>query len=526
MNTIILLFNLLRFLVRPFQYIIYLIGNLKDILILIRLAYILLQYDILSLISKNRIWQYAARLTPNSKRKLPPALRVQKALITMGPVWVKFGQMLSLRADILPAEFIQQLSKLHDELQPFTAKQVAKIIKSEFKVTDINQVFQTFDLNPVAAASIAQVHRATLPTNEVVAVKILRPNIENQIKQGIRALSFLANLLFNSQHQLATIKPKQLVSEFAKNLAQETNLYLEASNCAKFKENFTNCPNLHTPKVYWPYCKNKVFTMEFVTGVAIDEIDKLQQANLSLAAIAKTSVELFFTQVFEHNFFHADLHPGNLWLDPKADKIKFICLDFGIMGSLSDSDKLYIAKNLLAFFNQDYHKIAKLHLESGWINPDTSLIEFEAEIRAISAPVFELPLAQISFGQTLLGLLKIAARFQMNIQPQLLLLQKNLVNIEGVARRLYPDLDLWLSIKPFLEQWIKDETSIKKHAQNLSNKLPLYLNKIDKFITNLDNNPKGQNLKLKPASNPIVWVTAVATANLLALSLIVYKLWV
>ena len=392
----------------------------------------------------------------------PRAVRLREALESLGPIFVKFGQMLSTRRDLLPAEFADELSRLQDRVPPFDPELAIRQIRQSLG-KDPSELFATFDREPVASASIAQVHFATLRADanglqREVAVKVLRPNMHQAIERDIALLRSLAGLVEKLSADGKRLRPRDVVDEFDKYLHDELDLMREAANGSQLRRNFSGSKLLHIPEMMWDYCSQSVIVMERVSGIPIGRIDALRAAGIDLKKLSRDGVEIFFTQVFKHGFFHADMHPGNIYVgDSGVDFNKYIAIDFGIVGTLTDYDKNYLAQNFLAFFHRDYKRVAVLHIESGWVPKGTRVDELESAIRATCEPVFDLPLARISLGQVLLRLFQTSRRFNVEIQPQLVLLQKTLLNIEGLGRQLDPELDLWATAQPFLERWMRDQ---------------------------------------------------------------------
>lgn len=397
---------------------------------------------------------------------------IRLALESLGPIFVKFGQLLSTRHNLLPDDVIAELEKLQDQVPPFSTKRAIRIIEESLG-DSIDKLFLRFDKEPLASASIAQVHAAQLHDGSEVIVKVLRPNINRVIDHDIALLYQVAKLTEKLWSQGKRLHPVELVSEFEQTIHDELDLAREAANASQLKRNFEHSKMMYVPKVYWDLTKTDVMVMERIYGIQISNVDALLRENTNMKKLAEYGVEIFFTQVFRDSFFHADMHPGNLFVDVKdPENPRYIGVDFGIMGSLSPSDQHYLAANMLAFFNRDYRQIAILHVESGWVPADTRVDQFEAAIRTVCEPIFERPLKQISFGQLLLRLFQTAERFQMELQPQLLLLQKTLLNIESLGRKLYPELDLWSTAKPFLEKWMKEAHSIRQLAKETLQELP------------------------------------------------------
>ena len=411
------------------------------------------------------------------RKRKPRAVRMREALEDLGPIFIKFGQMLSTRRDLLADDIADELQRLQDNVPVFPGNQARKIIEKAFgKNTD--ELFETFDEQPLASASIAQVHAAVLNTGEDVIVKVLRPDILPVIKRDISLLYIIAELAAKYSSQLRRLRPVEVIEEYEKTILDELDLLREAANASQLRRNFEGSTDLYVPEVYWDYVRKNVLVMERIYGTPIRDVETLKEQNTDMERLAALGVEIFFTQVFSHNFFHADMHPGNIFVDTEDPKNpKYVAVDFGIMGTLSQTDKRYLAENFLAFFQRDYYKVAKLHVESGWVPSHTRVDEFESAIRSVCEPIFEKPLKEISFGQLLLRLFQTARRFNMEVQPQLVLLQKTLLNIEGLGRQLYPDLDLWRTAKPFLEQWMEDQVGARAMLRNLKDDLPYLLEK-------------------------------------------------
>ena len=395
-------------------------------------------------------------------------VRIRRTLEDLGPIYIKFGQILSTRRDLLPDDIAEELVKLQDDVPPFPAAQSQAIVEKALggKVEDI---FARFEAKPMASASIAQVHAATLHSGEEVIVKVVRPGIEKAIRKDVDLMYTLAHLAQKYSREARRLRPVEVVEEYEKTIFDELDLMREAANASQLRRNFENSEMLYIPRVYWDYCRNNVMVMERVYGTPVDEVDKLKAQGVSMALLGERGVEIFFTQVFRDNFFHADMHPGNIFVEPSG---RYISVDFGIMGTLTTEDQRYLAENLLAFFHRDYRRVAELHVESGWVPEGTRVEEFEAAIRTVSEPIWEKPLADISFGHFLLRLFQTARRFDMEVQPQLVLLQKTLLNIEGLGRMLYPELDLWATAKPFMEKWLSQQVGPKAFVRRVKESLP------------------------------------------------------
>jgi len=402
--------------------------------------------------------------------KEPRAVRLRLALESLGPIFVKFGQVLSTRRDMLPNDIADELAKLQDRVPPFPSDQALAVLRRAYG-RDAKDVFAEFDPTPVASASVAQVHRATLKSGEAVAVKVLRPGIDKIIDSDMALLDTLAGLLEALWSDGKRLKPREVVAEFAKHLADELDMMREAANCSQLRRNFEGSPLLAVPEVYWDYCATEVMVMSWMDGAPIAQMDELRRRGIDNKRLARAGVEIFFTQVFRDGYFHADMHPGNILV---TDAGQYVALDFGIMGTLNDVDKNYLAQNFLAFFQRDYKRVAQTHLDSGWISSDTRVDEFEAAIRAVCEPVFDRPLKEIAFGKVLLRLFQTSRRFGMEIQPQLVMLQKTLLNIEGLGRQLDPDLDLWATAKPFLERWMSEQLGWRGWARTLKEEAPYW----------------------------------------------------
>lgn len=413
----------------------------------------------------------------------PRGQRLREALEHLGPIFVKFGQVLSTRRDLVPLDIADELALLQDKVPPFPSEQaVATIEKSLGK--PLKTLYSEFNLTPVASASVAQVHEAYLFNGKKVAVKVLRPGMLEVIEKDLALMRAFASIVQRYIPDGKRLKPKEVVAEFDQYLHDELDLQVEASNCSQLRRNFANNPQrsglLLVPEVFWDYTSRHVFTMEWMEGIPSSRIDSLREKGVDIAKLARMGVEIFFTQVFEDGFFHADMHPGNILVSVSPETFgQYVAVDFGIVGSLSEFDKNYLAQNFLAFFQRDYRRVAQLHIESGWVPPDTREEQLEGAVRAVCEPYFDRPLAEISLGQVLLRLFQTSRRFNVEIQPQLVLLQKTLLNIEGMGRELDPSLDLWQTAKPFLERWMWQRIGpegtlkqFKKEAAQWSHILP------------------------------------------------------
>ena len=412
------------------------------------------------------------------QRNLPRGERIRLAIIDLGPIFIKAGQILSTRSDMLPEDIVEELVKLQDQVPPFSGVIAKKMIETSLKAK-ISDVFSEFDMQALASASIAQVHAATLLTGQSVVVKVLRPNIRKMIERDLDLLETLARFANYFSKEARRFKPKLMVQEVAHTLYDELDLMREGANASQLRRNFLHSPLLYVPEIHWAYCKTNVLVMERIDGIQVHNVRALKDANFNMKKLAERGVEIFFTQVFRDSFFHADMHPGNIFVSNKdKENPQYIAVDFGIVGSLNTKDQRYLAENMLAFFKRDYQRVAELHVASGWLPPDTRIDQFEGAIRAVCEPIFERPLKDISFGQLLMRLFQAARRFNINIQPQLILLQKTLLNIEGVGRQLYPDLDLWTTAAPFLERWLKQQVGVKAFIRRVRDNLPSWSEKL------------------------------------------------
>lgn len=416
----------------------------------------------------------------NKHREKNAGARLTLALQALGPVFIKFGQMLSTRRDLLPPEIANELAMLQDRVKPFDSQRAQQIILKALNITSLDTVFSEFSETPLASASIAQVHAAKLKDgNSDVVVKVLRPDIRKTIKADTELMLTFAKVLQQWLPDGKRLRPVEVVKEYEKTIVDELDLTREAANGMQLGRNFEGSEALYVPKIHSDYCRNNVLVMERIYGIPISNIESLIDQDTNLRILAERGVEVFFTQVFRDSFFHADMHPGNIFVSREnPQNPQYIAIDFGIVGTLNQEDKRYLAENFIAFFNRDYRKVAQLHADSGWVPSDTNIDEFEVAIRTVCEPIFQKPLAEISFGNVLVQLFNTARRFNMVVQPQLVLLQKTLLYIEGLGRQLYPQLDLWQTAKPFLENWMREQIGIRAMFSKVKSNLPYWSEKL------------------------------------------------
>jgi ubiquinone biosynthesis protein len=404
----------------------------------------------------------------------PRAVRLRLSLEALGPIFVKFGQLLSTRRDLLPDDIANELAKLQDRVPPFPGAVARTTVETSFG-KPVAELFRSFDENALASASIAQVHAAELLDGREVVVKVLRPGIERTIRHDIGLLKLVAELAERYWKDARRLRPVEVVAEAERVFFDELDLLREAANASQLRRAFEGSELLYIPEVHWPLTHRDVMVMERISGIPVSDLPAMRAAGVDLKRVAENGVEIFFTQVFRDSFFHADMHPGNIFVTPEGN---YIAVDFGIMGTLSPIDQRYLAENFLAFFRRDYRRVAELHVESGWVPTGTRVDAFESAIRTVCEPIFERPLAEISFGTLLLRLFQTARRFEMEVQPQLVLLQKTLLSIEGLGRDLYPELDLWQTAKPFLERWMSEQVGHRALLRGLKENLPLWAEKL------------------------------------------------
>jgi ubiquinone biosynthesis protein len=453
--------------------------NLRVLTRLLQIQRVLVRHGLDEIILATHLFRpirFAFYLSPATwvrrDRSAPRGVRLRLALEELGPIFMKFGQTLSTRRDLLPRDIADELEKLQDRVPPFSSTAARKIAEAAFE-RPLTEVFARFDDVPLAAATIAQVHTAQLKDGKEVVVKIVRPGIREQIELDLEVMYALARLANRYWSQAPRLQPVELVREYEKTILDELNLMREAGNAAQLRRNFAGSHLLYVPEVYWDYCRKNVMVMERVHGVLINDIAELERRGANIKRLAENGVEIFFTQAFRHNFFHADMHPGNIFVlldDPQQPR--YAAVDFGIVGTLDPRDQHYLAENFLAFFEHDYRRIAQLHVDSGWIPAHVRVDELESAVRTVCEPIANKPLREISFGQVLISLFEAAQRFDAQMQPQLMLIQKTLLQIEGVGRQLYPDLDLWETAQPLLRQWMRERYSLRSMIKQTRKQLP------------------------------------------------------
>ncbi|MFC1777421.1 ubiquinone biosynthesis regulatory protein kinase UbiB [Pseudomonadota bacterium] len=456
--------------------------SLRQFLRIWHIGVILKRYRLDELFSTARLpapirWLRVFIPTGKDVSGLPRGERLRMALQDLGPVYVKFGQILSTRRDLLPQDIADELALLQDQVPPFPGDQARDIIEDALG-KPVSEIFASFDTNPLASASIAQVHPATLHDGREAVVKVVRPGIEKQLRKDIDLLKAIAKQAERFMQGGARIQPLKVVREFETVVFDELDMQREAANASILRRNFEGSTDLYIPEVYWQWCKHRVMVMERVSGLAVGDVETLREHGVNLKKLARRGVRVFYTQVFRDNLFHADLHPGNILVDASnPDDPTYIAMDFGIVASLSPEDLYYIAENFKALFNQDYRRVAALHIDAGWVPGDTRLDELESAVRSVGEPNFTRPLNEVSFGQVLFDLFSVAHRFQLTLQPQLLMLQKTLLNVEGLARQLDPELDIWGVAKPELETILRERHSLENVSHELRERLPGWLAK-------------------------------------------------
>jgi len=473
-------------------------------------------------------------LTVGRRLDLPRGVRLRLGLERLGPIFVKFGQVMSTRRDLLPPDYAEELAKLQDRVPPFPATQARALVEKAFG-KPIDAIFSSFEAEPVASASIAQVHFATLKDGREVAVKVLRPGMLEVIDDDLTLMRTLAAWVERLSVDGKRLKPREVVAEFDNYLHDELDLVREAANAAQLRRNMDGLRLVMVPEMIWDLCTQGVIVMERMKGVPISQLDRLREAGVDIKRLARDGVTIFFTQVFRDGFFHADMHPGNIQVSlAPATFGRYIALDFGIVGTLTEVDKEYLAQNFIAFFRRDYKRVAELHVESGWVPPQTRVDALEGAIRAVCEPHFDRPLKDISLGQVLLRLFQTSRRFNVEIQPQLVLLQKTLLNVEGLGRELDPDLDLWNTAKPFLERWMNDQIGWRGLTERLQREAPRYaqlLPELPRLVHQALTRPQGSDTRLLEAllaehrrSNRLLLALAAALAGFGAGALLVLAL--
>ncbi len=461
----------------------------------------------------------------------PRAVRLRLALEALGPIFVKFGQMLSTRRDLIPADIADELAKLQDQVPPFPSAQAVAVLEAAYG-KPLREIFQSLDETPVASASVAQVHFAVLPPQGIyrpreVAVKILRPGITDIIAHDVALLKVAADLIEWLWADGRRLKPREVIDEFEKHLEDELDLMREAANGSQLRRNFAGSPLLSVPEMYWDFCSTQVMVMERMYGMPVSQVSALRAAGVDIPRLAANGVEIFYTQVFRDGFFHADMHPGNVQVIATGQNAgQYIALDFGIMGTLTDTDKHYLAQNFIAFFRRDYKRVAEVHIESGWAPAETRVDELEAAIRAVCEPIFDKPLREVSFGRVLLRLFQTSRRFGIQVQPQLVLLQKTLLNVEGLGLQLDPELDLWKTAKPWLERWMAEQVgwrgfikTLKAEAPNYATLLPQLPRLLHRYLTNEADN-RNDELQLNILKQQRRYNTLLVLISMMLLGLI------
>ncbi len=457
------------------------IHGLKQFMRLVKISAILSRYRLDEFFAATPLYRpmrLLRAIMPRGRRNVadaPRGERLRLALNEMGPIYVKFGQIMSTRRDMIPVDIADELALLQDQVPPFPGEQAQAIVEEALE-KPVTELFQSFELKPLASASIAQVHTATLHDGSEVVVKVVRPGIRKQLRRDIDLLYSLAHLAEKYSEAGQRVKPPEFVREFESFVFDELDMYREASNASLLRSNFAGSKDLYIPEIYWPYCREPVLVMERVSGVPVSDIQGLRDHGVNLDRLARIGIRIFYTQVFRDNLFHADMHPGNILVDvTDPENASYIALDFGIVASLAPMDLYYIAENFRALFNRDYFRVAQLHIDAGWVPQDTRVVEFEAAIRTVGEPNFTRPLNEISFGELMLKMFQVAYRFNLNIQPQLIMLQKTLLNIEGLGRELSPTFDAIAVAKPELERILREKHGVDQAAKDLRERLPGWL---------------------------------------------------
>ena len=440
---------------------------------LLAIYHVIGRYRLDLLLSQRPLWLRLLLLpyclcSPSAER----GERLRQALQSLGPIFVKFGQLLSTRPDMVASDICAQLRELQDNVAPFSNQQFAELVEQQLGAP-ISELFADFERSPLASASVAQVHAATLLDGKPVVVKAIRPGIDNIIDSDLRLLATLAALLQRFLADGRRLRPVEVVEDYRATILDELDLRREAANTNLLRHNFSDSPQLYVPEIIWSHCAQRVMVMERIYGVPVTDIDTLSEAGVDFKKLAETGVEIFFRQVFEDNFFHADMHPGNIFVDvSRPQQPSYYAIDCAIMGSLSREDRYYLARNLIAIFSRDYEQVAALHIQSGWVSDSTTIAELSSAVRTVCEPIFQRPIGEISVGLMLIHLFQIARRFEMEVQPGLVLLQKTLLNVEGLGRQLYPELDLWQTAYPFLQRWLKKRYGVKGAWRQVKEQLP------------------------------------------------------
>jgi len=451
---------------------------------LITIAIIAIRYRLDQLIEPSRLPTWLCIVLKCGPWRLIPAPKLSRgerlrlAIEALGPVFIKFGQLLSTRRDLLPDDVAMELAKLQDQVPPFSNTLAKQLIESALG-KPVSELFASFEEESLASASVAQVHGATLKNGRDVVVKVIRPGIERVIEKDVKLLYTIARLVQRYVPDGRRLRPVEVVQDYELTIFDELDLQREGANTSQLRRNFAESELLYVPEVFWDYTRRNILVMERIDGIPVTDLDDLAAQKTDMKMLAERGVEIFFTQVFRDSFFHADMHPGNIFVSRKHPQSpQYIAIDCAIIGSLSDFDQYYLARNLLAIFQRNYREVAELHIECGWVPADTRVHEFESAMRSVCEPVFEKPLAEISFGQLLVYLFSTARRFDMEVQPSLVLLQKTLLNIEGLGRQLYPQLNLWDTAKPYLEQWLRDRYSPQSMLKKVGHRLPGWLEQL------------------------------------------------
>ncbi|MBB2493814.1 ubiquinone biosynthesis regulatory protein kinase UbiB [Aquipseudomonas ullengensis] len=492
---------------------------------LMRILRVIIRYRLDDLLLNQPLpaWMRALRLIlpwrwlPRKPLQLSRGAALRLALEELGPIFIKFGQLLSTRRDLLPPDVADELARLQDQVPPFDSVHAIARIEEQLGAT-VGEVFARFDVEPLASASVAQVHAAQLKSGEEVVVKVIRPGLRPIIRQDLAWLFLLARIAEKASADARRLRPMEVVSDYEKTIYDELDLLREAANASQLRRNFDGSDLLYVPQVYWDWCRPKVLVMERIYGIPVTDLAVLADQRTNMKLLAERGVEIFFTQVFRDSFFHADMHPGNIFVSTRTPwSPQYIAIDCGIVGSLTPEDQDYLARNLIAFFKRDYRRVAQLHIDSGWVPAETRVNDFEAAIRTVCEPIFEKPLKDISFAQLLLRLFQTARRFNMEVQPQLVLLQKTLLNIEGLGRQLYPDLDLWSTAQPFLERWMRERISpmqLLRNLQQQAEQVP-HLSQMARDTLERLNQPQAQAAQATPVAKH-TWALRLLGAALVA----------